>query len=327
MLALITGGYGFVGRHLAHHLVSCGDDVVLTYTEDKKEDVLSGKLSTELGETPAPRTVQNIALDVTNKDLVNQVISLIKPDVIYHLAAISFVPDAEKDPNLTYKVNTLGALNILEAVKEYIPDTRVLFVGSSQSYGAPRPGALPITELSELRPSNMYALTKTYADLACYTASSRDSLNVVRARPFQHTGPGQNPMFALSSFSKQVAEIKLGKKEPIVRVGNLDVKRDYTDVSDIVRGYREAALNGKVGEAYNFCFGQSVSMEEMLNLLIKRSGVEIEVIVDPSRVRPVEVPDVYGSFDKAQKDLGWKPRVTHEGMLDSLLTHWMEVLS
>lgn len=327
MLALVTGGYGFVGRHLAHHLVSCGDDVVLTYVEDKKEKVLSEKLDLELGEIAPPKTVQNIALDVANKDLVNDVISLIKPDVIYHLAAISFVPDAEKNPNLTYNVNTLGTLNILDAVKAHLPDTRVLFVGSSQSYGAPRPGALPISEQSELRPSNEYALTKTYADLACYTAAERDTLKVVRARPFQHSGPGQNPMFALSSFSKQIAEIKLGKKEPIVRVGNLDVKRDYSDVSDIVRGYREAALNGKIGEAYNFCFGQSVSMEDMLKLLIQRAGMDIEIIVDPERVRPVDVPDVYGTYAKAQKDLGWKPRIPHEGMLDSLLTHWMEVLS
>ena len=326
MLALITGGYGFVGRHLAHHLVSCGDDVVLTYLQDKKEQVLSEKLDKDLGEIAPPKSVQNIALDVSNKELVNSVISLVKPDVIYHLAAISFVPDAEKAPELTYKVNTQGTLNILDAVKNNLPDTRVLFVGSSQSYGAPRPGLLPISEQSELRPSNAYALTKTYADLACYTAAKRDSLKVIRARPFQHTGPGQNPMFALSSFSKQIAEIKLGKKEPVVRVGNLDVKRDYSDVSDIVRGYREAALNGKTGEAYNFCFGQSVSMEDMLKILIQRSGMDIEIIVDPERVRPVEVPEVYGSYSKAQKDLGWKPRVSHEAMLDSLLTHWMEVL-
>lgn len=327
MRALVTGGYGFVGRHLAQHLVSCGDDVALTYTVDRKEDVITGKVLLDQGEIAVPRVVQSVALDVTERDAVFKVISLLKPDVIYHLAAISFVPDAEKSPEQAYLVNTTGTLNILEAVKAHSPETRVLFVGTSQSYGNPRPGALPITEASELRPGSVYALTKTYADLACYTAVAADGLHVVRVRPFQHTGPGQSSMFALSSFAKQVAEIKLGKSAPQVSVGNLDVKRDYSDVSDIARGYREAALNGKSGEVYNFCFGQSVTLESLLKILIARSGVEIEVIVDPARVRPVEVQDMYGSYAKAQKEFGWKPRVSHEAMLDSLLTHWMECLS
>lgn len=326
MRALVTGGYGFVGRHLAHHLVSCGDDVALTYTADKKAEVVSGKISKEDGELSLPRVVQNVALDVTDSSAVTKVISLMKPDVIYHLAAISFVPDAEKSPTLAFDVNTTGTINILEAIKKHSPETKVLFVGTSQSYGNPRPGALPITEASELRPGNVYALTKTYADLACYAATITDSLHIVRARPFQHTGPGQSPIFALSSFAKQVAKIKLGQAPAQVSVGNLDVKRDYCDVSDVARGYREAALNGKSGEVYNFCYGQSVVLESLLKILIARSGVEIEIVVDPTRVRPVEVPDVFGSYAKAQKELGWKPRVTHEAMLDSLLTHWMECL-
>ena len=320
MRALVIGGYGFVGRHLAQHLVSCGDDVALTYTVDRRDDVISARLLKDQGEIAVPRVVQSMALDITDADAVSKLVSLLKPDVIYHLAALSFVPDAEKSPSLAFSVNTTGTINIVEAIKSHSPETRLLFVGTSQSYGTPRPGVLPITENSELRPGNVYALTKTYADLACYTSVVRDSLHIVRVRPFQHTGPGQSPIFAISSFAKQVAQIKLGKAPPQVSVGNLDIKRDYCDVSDIARGYREAALNGKSGEVYNFSFGQSVSLDSLLRLLITRAGIDIEIVVDPARVRPVEAQDVYGTYAKAHKEFGWRPRVSHEAMLDSLLT-------
>jgi GDP-4-dehydro-6-deoxy-D-mannose reductase len=318
--ALVTGGFGFAGRHLATHLVKCGDDVALTYLP-KVEDVAG-----EVG-VSVPKVVQTIALDVCDKKAVDSVISLMRPDVIYHLAAITYVPEAQNDPSKTLEVNLTGTENILDAVAKHSPETRILFVGSSNSYGEPRPGSLPQTELSELRPSDIYSLSKTYADLACYCASVSRGVDVVRIRPFQHTGPGQSERFALSSFAKQVAEIKLGRREKEVLVGNLEVKRDYSDVSDIVRGYREAALNGKTNEVYNLCSGESVALESYLKLLIERSGEEIEIKVDPARVREVDVPDVYGSYARASKDFGWSPRVTREAMIDTLLASWVETLS
>lgn len=319
MKALVTGGFGFAGRHLATHLVQCGDDVALTYLP-KVENI-----EQEIG-VSVPKVVQSIALDVTDKKAVDNVVSLMRPDVIYHLAAVTYVPEAQDDPKRTFDINLGGTENIIDAVAKHSPETRILFIGSSHSYGEPRPGSLPQTELSELRPSNVYSLSKTYADLACYCASVSRAVDVVRIRPFQHTGPGQSERFALSSFAKQVAEIKLGLREQEVLVGNLEVKRDYSDVSDIVRGYREAALNGKTNEVYNLCSGESVALESLLKLLIERSGEEIEIKVDPSRVREGDVPDVYGSYARANKDFGWSPRVTREATMDTLLAYWIEKL-
>jgi len=316
--ALVTGGFGFAGRHLANHLSKCGDVVALTYLNKTDSD--------DTG-VPVPRTAQSIALDVSDKESVDSVVSLLRPDVIYHLAAITYVPESQDNPQKTIDVNLGGTENILNAVAKHSPETKVLFVSTSHCYGAPRPGALPQTELSELRPDNPYSLSKAYADLACYHASVTKGLKVVRVRPFQHTGPGQSDRFALSSFAKQIAEIKLGKRERQISVGNLEVKRDYSDVSDIVRGYREAALNGKNNEVYNLCSGKSEALSDLLNLMIKRSGEEIEVVVDPARVREIDVPDVYGSHIRATKDFGWTPRVTQEAMIDTLLAYWLEQLS
>lgn len=317
MKALVTGGFGFAGRHLASHLFKCGDVVALTYVS---------KSDSEDESIPIPRTAQSIALDVTDKPSVESVVSLMRPDVIYHLAAITYVPESQDNPQKTIDVNLGGTENIINAVAKYSPDTKILFVGTSHAYGAPRPGALPQTELSELRPDNPYSLSKAYADLACYHAAATKNLNIVRVRPFQHTGPGQSERFALSSFAKQIAEIKLGKRERQISVGNLEVRRDYSDVSDIVRGYREAALNGKNNEVYNLCSGKSELLSELLNLMIKRSGEDIEVVVDPARVREIDVPDVYGSYARANKDFGWAPRVTQEAMIDTLLAYWLERL-
>lgn len=316
MRALITGGYGFVARHLAHHLISCGDDVAITYRSEEK-DVQGIAL---------PKTIQNFSLDITDTKAINDLITLAKPDVIYHLAAQSFVPAAEKAKRATFEVNTFGTLNLLDAIANHSPDTKILFVSSSEVYGNPRPGSLPVTELSELRPNTIYGVTKAAADLAIFSAVQRGQVDGIRVRPFPHFGPGQSDNFAISSFAKQIAEIKLGKKEPVLKVGNLEVKRDWSDVSDIVRGYREAVLNGKPGEVYNLCSGQSVLLQEIVETLIKRSGVDIEIEVDPERVREVDTPDIYGSYERAKRDFGWTPRIDRIAALDSMLAYWLEEL-
>ncbi len=318
MRALVTGGHGFVGRHLAAHLLSCGDDVALTYYPG---DPGYGNA------VEIPRAVQCLALDITNSEMVNEVVSLLKPDAIYHLAGISFVPQGEKDTNQIFAVNLFGTTNLLDAVLNYSRSSRVLFVSSAEVYGSPRPGGLPFTENSELRPVSAYGVTKAAADLSAFRCWFREQTHIVRVRPFPHIGPGQSDSFALSGFAKQIAAIKLGQQAPVVQVGSLDPKRDYSDVSDIVRGYREALLNGKPGEAYNLCFGESLSIGEWLQMLIKLAGIEVELAQDASRVRKVDIADLYGSFRKANKDFGWKPRVEREAMLDSLLAYWLDTLS
>lgn len=319
MRALITGGYGFVGRHLAHHLVKCGDDVAVAYRPSSKDKLDKG--------LPLPKTVQTMALDVKNKQSVVELISVVKPDAIYHLAGVSYVPDAESEYMTVYETNTFGTINILEAINNHSKETRFLYVSSSEVYGEPVPGSLPLTEQAVMRPISVYGLTKSSADLAAYKYAYRHGLHTVRVRPFSHTGPGQSERFAISSFAKQVAEIKLGKREPVIKVGNLEVKRDYSDVSDIVIAYREALLNGKRGEAYNLCSGKSVAIADILKLLLEVAEVEAEIKEDPERVRNVDITDVYGSYQRANRDFGWKPRVELEATLHGLFAYWVEELS
>lgn len=317
MRALITGGHGFVGRHLAAHLVACGDDVAVTYLTTDTDQ--SNKVT-------LPRTVQSLALDVTSAKAVSDLIAVAQPDTIFHLAGSTFVPEAEKNPRASFDVNTFGTINVLDAVRAHAPEARVLVVSSAEVYGDPRPGTLPLNEQAPLRPVSTYGVTKAAADLMGHTYNFRHNVRAIRVRPFSHTGPGQHERFALSSFAKQVAMIKLGKAEPVIKVGNLEAKRDYSDVSDIVRGYREALLNGKEGEVYNLCSGQSRPMSEYLSMLVALAGIEVEIKEDPERVRPVEIPDLCGSYERAQKDFGWRPRVELEACLGSLLAYWIETV-
>lgn len=318
MRALITGGHGFVGRHLAAHLVSCGDDIALTYLPGEND---------QGNKVPIPKSAQSLALDVTNRKMVGEVLSLLKPDVVFHLAGISFVPQGESDLRGVFEVNTFGTLNVLDGIKQHSPKSKLLVVSSAEVYGNPRPGGLPLTELSELRPTSSYGVSKASADLAAFKYWYREGVHVVRVRPFPHIGPGQSDSFAISSFAKQVAAVKLKKAEPIIKVGNLEARRDYCDVSDVVRGYREALLNGKPGDVYNFCSGESFGIGELLQMLISLAEVNVEVVQDPSRVRRVDIPDLCGSYARAHKDFGWKPRVEREAMLDGLLSYWLDVLS
>lgn len=325
MRALITGGYGFAGRHLANHLAKCGDDVAVTFAPQFKE-LETGKDDPRSAIT-LPRTAQAFALDITDAKAVTDVITLTQPDVVYHLAGMTFVPEAEKNFRAAYEVNVMGTINLLDAVAKHSPKSKFLYVSSCEVYGEPWPGTLPLNEGAPFRPVSAYGVTKISADVASFQYSYKHNVDLVRARPFPHVGPGQSDSFALASFAKQIALIKLGKEKPEIKVGNLEAKRDYSDVADIVRGYREAILNGKRGEAYNLCSGVSRSMKEILDLLIKVAEVEVEVVVDPERVRPVDITDLYGSYQKAQKDFGWKPRIDLDATLHSLFAFWVEFLS
>lgn len=216
---------------------------------------------------------------------------------------------------------------MLQSLVKTSPKTRFLYVSSAEVYGDPRPGSLPLTENSVLRPVSNYGISKVVADLATFKFSHREGLDTVRVRPFPHIGPGQSETFAISGFAKQLAEIKLGKREAVIKVGNLEPKRDFTDVSDIVRGYRETCLNGKRGEVYNLCSGSSIAIGDVLQLLIKIAEVEVEIEPDPERMRAVDITNLLGSAEKALKDFGWKPRVDLEGTLSSIFAFWIEALA
>lgn len=334
MRVLITGGLGFAGSHLARHLVDCRDDVAVTYLPDKNVDQNSNLIKSDFSrqleterKNNLPKQVQQVALDVTNSEHLEQILSLMKPDVIYHLAGISYVPSGDQNSDLVYRVNTNGTKLLLDSVKKCCPASRVLLVSSAQVYGSPRVSSQPFIETSELRPMSAYGVSKASAEMLCHKAVLSDGLQVVIVRPFTHVGPYQEDTFSLSSFAKQVALVKLGRKEPILEVGNIEVKRDFSDVSDIVRGYRECVLNGRVGEAYNLCSGNSYLLKDLIEQLIKISGVTIEVKVDEDRLRTTDIPELFGSYQKALKEFGWRPRVEAEAFLGGLFTYWLEFLN
>jgi GDP-4-dehydro-6-deoxy-D-mannose reductase len=182
---------------------------------------------------------------------------------------------------------------------------------------------LPLTEDHPLRPTNPYAISKAAADHYC-SYLAKTGFNVVCARPFNHTGPGQSDLFVLSSFARQIARIELGKNPPVLRVGNIQTSRDFSHVSDVVRAYELLALNGKTGEAYNISSGRPTVVRDALDELLNLSSTTITVEQDPERMRPVDVPISYGSHEKLTADVGWRPEIKFETLLKELLDYWRE---
>lgn len=280
MKAFVTGGSGFVGGHLLSHLSSHGDIV----------------LSPKPGE-----------MDVVDYQSVKNAIGNFKPDVIYHLAGIAFVPDCDKDFKLALEVNVLGSENILKAARELAPESKFVLISSGDLYGNLSSDKLPIMETEIPVPANNYSLSKIFAEKMAERAANIYRQKTVIMRPFNHIGPRQSNRFAIASFAEQLARMKIEKKVVNLKVGNLEAKRDLTDVRDIVRGYRLAAINGQ--GIYNLCSGVSVSIRKALDILIEISGLDVKVEIDPSRLRPVEIEEIRGSNHKAKKELGWQPEI------------------
>lgn len=313
MHALITGAGGFVGGHLCNYLLS-HTDWELTGTVFAPES--------ESG-TRRPRLHLRTA-DLRERDTVTSLIDDVKPDVIFHLAAQSFVPTSFADPWDTLENNILSQLNLLEAVRRSDRETVFLVIGSNEEYGAPEPSELPQTEKSPLRPNNPYAVSKVsqdYLGLQYYLAYD---VPVVRVRPFNHTGPGQSSRFVAPAFASQVARIEAGLQEPVMRVGNLSTSRDFTDVRDMVRAYHLAVTEGEPGEVYNLASGEPRSIKMLLETLLSYSDAEIKVERDPDRYRPVDVPVVYGSASKFYASTGWEPQIPFEQTLKDTLTYWRD---
>ncbi len=301
--ALVTGADGFVGGILCRHLAQSGWDV--------RSAVLREPL------TPA----SEFRCDVTDFDQVDAVIDWASPvDVIFHLAALTFVPDSIQHPRRTMRVNVEGTMNLLEACHTRVPQSRFLFVSTSEIYGPPI--QLPISEDHPLNPQNPYAISKAAADSYCAFFHNGTGYDVVRMRPFNHSGPGQSDQFVLSSFARQIARAEAGKAEPIVGVGNLDARRDFLHVNDVVRAYERAALHGVAGEAYNIASGKTVSIRDALEMLLGMSTAKIAVEPEPERLRPVEVLEVAGSSEKLTAATGWQPELPVEALLGDILNYW-----
>jgi GDP-4-dehydro-6-deoxy-D-mannose reductase len=291
--AFLTGGQGFVGPWLCRHLAAQGDDVVLA-------DPL---------------------LDVTDGPAVHHAIKAARPEVVYHLAAQSSVSSSWEDPAATFSVNVLGSLHVLDAVHACAPGARVVLVSSVEIYGPVQPDDLPVTEVSPFRPATPYAASKAAAEMAALQAHIGRGLDVVRARPFTHTGPGQTPRFFVPSMARQIVEAsRTGATE--LHTGNLQVARDILDVRDVVRAYRLLAERGAPGEAYNICSGRSVTLAEVVRLLLALAGSDLKVVTDPARVRPVDLPDLRGDPSRLHDATGWEPEFALEETLADVLAYW-----
>jgi GDP-4-dehydro-6-deoxy-D-mannose reductase len=311
--ALITGAGGFVGGHLCAHLLARTDWELLG-------SVYPGPVEDP---QPSPR-LRRVKADLRDAQAVAGLVESFGPDVIFHLAAQSFVPSSFADPWDTLETNVRAQLNVLESVRRSGRPTRVVVVGSAEEYGYPQPEDLPLVEESPLRPSNPYAVSKVAQDFMGLQYFLAYGVEAVRLRPFSHTGPGQSPRFVAPAFASQVARIEAGLQEPVLKVGNLDAWRDFTDVRDIVRAYYLAATQGEPGEVYNLACGKPQLVRALLETLLSLSSVAIDVEVDPERYRPVDTPMIYGSAAKFHGQTGWKPEIPFEQTLRDILDYWRE---
>jgi GDP-4-dehydro-6-deoxy-D-mannose reductase len=287
-LVLVTGASGFAGPYLIEHLMGEGYDVVA--------GVHGSKLRSSLG-------CEQRGLDVTNRGEVGRMISELQPDHIYHLAGLT--RPVSGTVNDFYEVNFGGALNLLEAVREHCPEAGVLLVGSAYAYGRV---SYPIAETEPFNPVNHYGVSKASADLLSY-GYALQGLRVVRARPFNHSGPTQNPDFVLPSLVEQFTEIKAGKRDPVVHLGNTESVRDFSDVRDVVQGYRLALQRGVSGNAYNFGSSRGVSVLGLFELVSEEAGVEVKLRIEASRMRSTDIPILVSDSSKAREELGWAARI------------------
>ena len=312
--ALITGITGFVGSHLAEYLLNEGLDVhgILRWrSKDNNIRTIRQEIKLEEG-------------DLLDAHSLYGVIEKIKPDFIFHLAAQSYVVSSWASPVNTLEVNVIGSANLFEAVRKAKLDVPIQIACSSEEYGKVHPDEVPIKETNPLRPLSPYAVSKLAMDYLGYQYFESYGLRILRTRGFNHTGPRRGDVFAESTFAKQIAEIEKGLREPVVYVGNLDAKRDYTDVRDMARGYYLAVLKGKPGEVYNICSGKAWVIGDVLKYLLSLSKVKVEVKKDPKRMRPSDVQILLGDNSKFTKATGWKPEIPLEKTLEDLLNYWRE---
>lgn len=306
--ALIIGGAGFVGKYLADYLVEeCGYEVCSTKMVNEKLDGVSYEV---------------VDMNLLAKEEVEAVLAKCAPDYIFHLAAQSSVAVSWSNPQLTVDVNIKGTLNLLDVLKETEYQGRVLLIGSGEEYGRINPDEVPITEDTVLRPGNIYAATKGCQNMLGGIYAKAYNLNLMMVRAFNHVGPKQSPQFVVADFCKQVIEVEKGLREPVIHVGNLKAKRDFTDVRDVVAAYECLIRQGVAGETYNVGAGNAYSIQEILDKIIELSGQEIQVEVEAERLRPIDVPIISADITKITEQTDWKQKISLEQTLQDTLEYW-----
>jgi len=306
MRSLILGADGFVGKHLARHLTESGDDVFLG-------------VHTQAGD---PNN-KSIFVDITRPETLREAFRVVVPEVVYHLAGISFVPEAEENFERTLRINVSGTSNVARECHRQGTGIALVFISSAEVYGTVAREELPITEKTPIRPANNYSLSKRMAELVVERYGRIGTVKTSIARPFNHIGAGQNERFVTATFALQLARIAHRKAPPTLRVGNLEARRDFSDVRDIVRAYRLLATS-KGGGIYNLGSGRAVSIQFILDTLVAISGIKVAVEQDPERMRGPEIPEIYGSCKAIAEDCGWMPDIAIQRSLEDVYRYWFD---
>lgn len=303
MRALITGANGFVGKYLSKELLENGYEVIRT--DINGEDVRH--------------------LNLLDQESVTRFLSECKPDYIFHLAGQAAVGLSWSIPKETFEINVCGTINLIEACHKSSVKSKLIIIGSSDQYGIVRPEDFPICETIPLNPQSPYAISKRAQEEISLLLARSYGLEIVLTRSFNHIGAGQRKGFVVSDFSSQIVEIEAGKREPVISVGNLSARRDFTDVRDVVRAYRLLAKKGRSGEIYNVGSGKAISILEILDLLIKLSKTEIKVFQDPEKLRYVDVPLIVCNPEKIKRDTGWEPKYNISDTLKNVLSYFRDM--
>lgn len=309
---LIIGAAGFVGGYLIDHI-----------QKNRDWNIIATKLP---GEKIENREITVIDLNILDIYAVSELISTSNPDYIFHLAAQSSVAFSWKHPDITVDVNIKGTLNLLDSIYKNGSHPKVLLIGSGEEYGYVFERDLPIKEETYLRPSNIYAATKAFQNMLGNIYSKAYSLNIINVRAFNHIGPKQSPTFVISDFCKQIVLIEQNKQRAVIQVGNINVKRDFTDVRDIVRAYVMLMDSGKNGATYNVGSGRSYSIKYILNHLLKLTDMNIKVQRDVEKYRPTDVTCIEADINKIRCDIGWEPQISLDITLKNTLDYWRNML-
>ena len=302
---LVSGANGFVGSILAEMVIS----------HPHASEILLAPLASPLGE----------AIDIRDAPAVERAVADFQPTAVIHLAAIASPHQARQNPHEAWSVNVMGTFNLAQAVRDHAEDARFVFAGSSEAYGASFQNAVgPLDEEARLDPVSLYGATKAAADLML-AQMARQGLKATRFRPFNHTGPGQPAHYVLPSFARQIVRIEKGWQEPVIRVGNLNVRRDFLDVRDVAAAYLTSALkpesSGLAG-AFNLATGSPIEIGALLDMLLKATDASVSVEVDPKLTRPNEFQIVSGDPGKANAVLGWKAELDLEQTVRKVLDYW-----
>ena len=308
MKALIIGAAGFVGNYLLQHIHETYDwDIAATKLDNEQINCNYAD-------------VYN--LNIMDMDAILALLNDIQPDFIFYLAAQSSVSVSWTRPDLTVDINIKGCIHLFNALRQASHHSRVLLIGSGEEYGHILPSQTPVSEQTPLTPGNIYAATKACQNMLGSIYARAYGLDIIMVRAFNHIGPRQAPTFVVSDFCRQVALIEDNRLEPVIKVGNLNALRDFTDVRDVVRAYGLLIQTGKPGETYNIGSGQAIAIQTILDKVLQMSSSEIRVEVDAQKLRPVDVPIIEADISKLQECIPWQPEITLEQTIKETLDYW-----